>query len=111
MEDCKRRAYIKQQATTKKKQEGGQNLKGMGMANPSTKRKPLEKTDRLAKKPKVAPESVVELKTKMKKTATPLGQGRVMSLSPKNHPSSSVRILSMRWSSSRPSSQSTTMRT
>ena len=46
------------------------------MANPSFKRKPSEKTDRLSKKPKVTPNSVVKLEAEPKKTATPLGQGR-----------------------------------
>ena len=72
MEDSKRRAYIKQQAA-KKKQEGCQPHKGTGPANPSTKRKSSEKTDRLPKKPKVVPESIVGLKAKAKKTVTSIG--------------------------------------
>ena len=60
----------------RKKQEGSQPSKGTSPANPSTKRKQPEKTDRLPKKPKTVLESVVELKVKTKKTITPLGQGR-----------------------------------
>ena len=75
MEDNKRRAYIKQQAT-KKKQDGIQLPKGTSPANPTTKRKPSEKTDCLPKKPKVAPKSIVGLKVEAKKTVTPLAQVR-----------------------------------
>ena len=46
MEESKRRAYIKQQAAARKKE-------GMGPSNLSIKRKPLDKTDRPPKKPKV----------------------------------------------------------
>ena len=46
MEDERRRAYIKQQATVQKKE-------GTSSSNPSIKRKPLDKTSRLPKKPKV----------------------------------------------------------
>ena len=45
----------------------------MGSANPSTKRKQLEKADRLPKRPKVVLEPVVGLKTKVKKTVTKPG--------------------------------------
>ena len=45
---------------------------GTGPTNLSTKRKPSEKTDRLPKKPKVVPESVVGLKVETKKTITPI---------------------------------------
>ena len=76
MEDSKRRAYIKQQAIAKKKQEKSQLLKGTGPANPSTKRKSSEKIDRLPKKPKVTPELFVELKAEPKKMTTPFSQGR-----------------------------------
>ena len=48
----------------------------MGPAHPSSKRKPSEKIGHPPKKPKVAPESVVWLKAKPKKTTTLLGQGR-----------------------------------
>ena len=53
MEDNRRRAYIKQQATTKKKQEGSLPPKVTGQTNPSTKRTPLDKVDYPPKKPKV----------------------------------------------------------
>ena len=53
MEDSKRRAYIKQQATMKKKQEGSLPPKGTGPINPSTKRKLSDKVDCPPKKPKV----------------------------------------------------------
>ena len=76
MEDSKRRAYIKQQVATKKNQQRSQPPKGTSPANLFTKRKPSEKTDRLPKKPKVVPKSVVGLKVKIKKTVTLVGQGR-----------------------------------
>ena len=66
MEDSKRRAYIRQQAT-KKKQDGSQLPKGL-----TTKRKLSEKTDRLPKKPKVVPKFIVGLKADAMKTVTPL---------------------------------------
>ena len=53
MEDSSRWAYIKQQAATKKKQEGSLPPKATGQANPSTKRKLSEKVDYPPKKPKV----------------------------------------------------------
>lgn len=46
MEDERRRAYIKQQVAVRKK-------KGTSPSNPSIKRKPLDKTNRPPKKPKV----------------------------------------------------------
>ena len=75
MEDSKGKAYIKQQAAAKKvvAKEGP---KGMGLAHPSSKRKPSKKTNRPPKNPKVVPESVIGLKAEPKKMATPLGQGR-----------------------------------
>ena len=89
---------------------------GTGPANLSAKRKSSEKTDRLSKKPKVVPKSVVGLKVKTKKTVTSIGQrrGKGLMTGPvpvtENHPSSSMRILSMRWKSSCPSSRLTTKR-
>ena len=53
MEESRRRAYIKQQVATKKKQEGSLPPKATGQANPLTKWKPSEKVDRPPKKPKV----------------------------------------------------------
>ena len=59
-----------------KKQAEGQPPKGTGLSHPSTKRKQLEKTDRLPKKPKTIHEPVVGLKAKTKKMVTPLGLGK-----------------------------------
>ena len=69
MDVARRRAHIKQQAALKKQKEG-QTPKGMGLTNPSTKRKQPEKTSRLPKKPKTVPEPVVGLQAKAKKTVT-----------------------------------------
>ncbi|XP_030942777.1 uncharacterized protein LOC115967773 [Quercus lobata] len=71
----KRRAFIKQQVA-KKKQEETQPPKGIGLANPSTKRKSSKKTDHLSKKPKVVHESIVGLKAETKKMVTPIGPGK-----------------------------------
>ena len=82
MDAARRRAHIKQQATLKKQQEG-QTFKGTDSANPSTKRKLLEKTRKLLektshlpKKPKTIPEPIVGLQAKAKKTATQPGPGK-----------------------------------
>ena len=53
MEESKKRAYIKQQVATRRKQEGSLLPKTMGQANPSTKRKSFEKVDHPPKRPKV----------------------------------------------------------
>lgn len=53
IEECKRRAFIKQQGTTKNKQEGNLPPKASTQANPSLKKRLSEKTDRPPKKPKV----------------------------------------------------------
>lgn len=59
MEDGRRKAYIKQQAAVRRKE-------GTGPSNLSMKRKPLAKTDRTPKKPKVMVRSVgVILETKL----------------------------------------------
>ena len=59
MEDGRRRVYIKQQAAARKKE-------GTDLSNLSMKRKPLDKTDRPPKKPKVMVGSVrVILKAKL----------------------------------------------
>ena len=42
----------------------------MGSTNPSTKRKQLEKTGCLSKKPKTVPEPIVGLQAEAKKTVT-----------------------------------------
>ena len=73
MDAAKRRAYIKQQATAKKNQQGSQPPKGTGEANSSAKRKLSKKTNHLPEKPKVVPESIVGLKAETKKTVTPIG--------------------------------------
>ena len=57
--DSRRRAYIKQLAAAKKKLKGSLPSKVMGLANPSTKRKPFEKVDCQSKKPKVVTGSVI----------------------------------------------------
>ena len=74
MDAAKKRAYIKQQAAMKKRAEG-QTPKGTG-SKPSTKRKQLEKSDRLPKKPKNVLEPVVGLEAKPKKTTITLGHGK-----------------------------------
>ena len=59
MEDGRRRAYIKQQVVVKKKE-------GTCPSHPSTKRKPMDKTDRPPKKPKVTVGSVGATPTETK---------------------------------------------
>ena len=66
MDAAKRGAVIKQQVA-KKKEEGGQLLKGTGSSNPSTKRTLSEKQDRFPKKPKTTLEPVVGLAAEGKK--------------------------------------------
>ena len=66
------------------KQQGGQTSKGLGSANPSSKREQLEKPNcQPLKKPKVAPEPVLGLKAEGKKIVTkPVhgkGKGRMTS--------------------------------
>ena len=50
--------------------------KGMGLAIPSTKRKPLDKTDRLPKKPKVAAGSGIGENSNANKLTPPFGLGK-----------------------------------
>ena len=70
MEDEMRRAYIKQQATARKKEE-------TGPSNPSIKRKPLDKTDRPPKTPKVMVRSVKVTPTEAKLAPPPVhGMGK-----------------------------------
>ena len=69
MDDAKRRAMIKSQAT-KKKDASDVDPKGMGSSNPSTKRKQLSKRDRPPKKPKVLLEPIVGLMVEGAKTVT-----------------------------------------
>ena len=84
MDATRRRAYIKQQVVVKKQQKGSQPPKGTSLANPSAKRKPTEKSDRLLKKPKTVPESVMGLKAETKKTVTLIspGKGKGLMLGP-----------------------------
>ena len=73
MDDAKRRALIKAQAT--KKKESGDVAPLVTVAiNPSIKRKSAPKGDRQAKKPKVSLEPVVGLMAEGK-TATPVKHG------------------------------------
>ena len=70
MEDGRRRAYIKQQAALKKKE-------GTGPSHPSTKRKPMDKTNRPPKKPKVMVGFVGATPTETKLPPPPIhGKGK-----------------------------------
>ena len=71
MDDAKRRALIRPQAT-KKKESGDVAPTVMVASNPSTKRKALPKANRPAKKPKVPLEPVVGLMAEGAKTVTPM---------------------------------------
>ncbi|KAL0008122.1 hypothetical protein SO802_009624 [Lithocarpus litseifolius] len=75
MEASKRRAFIKQQTSLKKKQES-QPPAGTGTSNPFAKRKSQEKSDHQPKKLKTIPEPVVGLKAEAKKTVSSLGHRR-----------------------------------
>ena len=75
MDAAKRMTYLKQPVALQKQREG-QTLKGMGSFNLSTKRKQLEKSDCLPKKPMTLLEPVVGLKAETKKTVTPVGHGK-----------------------------------
>ena len=69
MEDERRRAYIKQQAAAQKE--------GTSPSNPSIKRKPLDKTDRQPKTPKVMVRSVKVTPTEAKLAPPPVhGMGK-----------------------------------
>ena len=65
MEDRRRRVYIKQQVAARKKE-------GTSLSNPSTKRKPVDKTDRPPKKPKVTVGSVGVTPTETKLPPLPV---------------------------------------
>ena len=70
MEDGRRRAYIKQQEAVKKKG-------GTCPSHPSTKRKPMDKTDRPPKKPKVTVGSIRATPTETKLPPPPVhGKGK-----------------------------------
>ena len=74
MDDAKRRAMIKSQAT-KKKETGDVDPKGTGSSNLSIKRKQSSKGDHPPKKPKVPLEPVVGLMTEGVKTVTSVKHG------------------------------------
>ena len=74
MDAAKRRAMIKAQAA-KKVEDGSQSPKGMGLNNPSTKRKIPPNQDHLPKKPKITPDTVVGLGAERAKTVTPAKHG------------------------------------
>ena len=84
MDDAKRRAMIKAQAT-KKKEFGDVDSKGTGSSNPSIKWKLQSEGDRPPKKPKVPLELVVRLMAEGVKTVTPVkhraGKGFMKALS------------------------------
>ena len=70
------------------KQQGGQTSKGSGSANPSSKREQLEKPNcQPSKKPKVAPEPFLGLKTEGKKTVTKPVHGKGKGLMTSSVPS------------------------
>lgn len=83
MEDSKRKAYIKQQAAAKKKQERILPPK-TGLAHPSTKWQPSKKLDRQAKKPKVVTGLAAEKTSGPFKLLTTLspGKGKGLKVSP-----------------------------
>ena len=74
MDDAKRRAMIKAQAT-KKKEFGEMDPKGTGSSNPSIKKKQPSKGDRPPKKPKVLLDPVVWLMVEGVKTVTLVKHG------------------------------------
>ena len=90
MDDAKRRALIKAQAS-KKKESGDVALSVVVAINPSTKRKFAPKSDRQFKKPKVSLEPVIGLMDEGK-TVTPTKHGagkgfmKASSNIPKKHP-------------------------
>ena len=69
MDDAKRKATIRLQAT--KNKEADVDPMGTGLGRPSTKRRPLAKGDCAPKRPKVSLEPVVSLMAKGTKMATP----------------------------------------
>jgi len=105
----RRRAYIKQQAAAQKKE-------GTSPSNLSIKRKPLDETDRLLKKPKVAVGSVGVTPEEGKLPPPPIqekGKGLMTGQdpSPRNAPPSFVKTLTMPLSSFCLLSRVMTMRT
>ena len=82
MEDAKRRAAIRNQATKRKEMDEG--AMGTGLSRPSTKKRPLVKGDRAPKKQKVSTELVIGLMVEGNKTVTPtkLGGGKGLMVPP-----------------------------
>ena len=68
MEDAKRRAAIRNQATKRKEMDEG--AMGTGSSRPSTKKRPLVKGDRAPKKQKVSTELVIGLMVEGNKVVT-----------------------------------------
>ena len=73
MEDAKRRAAIRVQATKRKETDEG--TMGTSSSKPSTKKRPLPKGDRAPKKQKVSTEPVIGLMAEGNKTVTPAKHG------------------------------------
>ena len=73
MEDAKRRATIRNQATRRKETDEG--TMGTGSSRPSAKKRPLLKGNRAPKKQKVSTEPVIDLMAEGNKTATPAKHG------------------------------------
>ena len=82
MEDAKRRAAIRNQAT--KRKETAEGIMGTGSNRPSAKKRPLLKGDRAPKKQKVSTEPVIGLMAEGNKMATPakLGGGKGLMVPP-----------------------------
>ena len=72
MEESRRKAYMKAQATKKKQKSS----KAMAQAHPSSKRKPFEKVDRPPKKPKVVAEPTVSETAATGKLPSKPGKGK-----------------------------------
>ena len=73
MEDTKRRAAIRVQATKRKETDEG--AMGMGSSRPSAKKRPLLKGDRAPKKQKVSTKPVIGLMAEGNKTVTSAKHG------------------------------------
>ncbi|KAK9993698.1 hypothetical protein SO802_023401 [Lithocarpus litseifolius] len=109
MEDSKKRVYIKQQATAKKKE-------GTSPSKPSTKRKTVDKTNYPPKKPKVTVGPVGAKSTDVKLPSPPIHRkGKGLMKAPvhdeEKRPSSFVKTPNMHLRSSYPSSRVKTTRT
>ena len=73
MEDAKKRAAIRVQATKRKETDEG--TMGTSSSKPSTKKRPLPKGDRAPKKQKVSTEPVIGLMVEGNKTVNPAKHG------------------------------------